>query len=413
MDNLTHSLLGALVGEAAARFLPAGKSVLPQATRRNLFVALMVVGSNLPDLDLLYTSYAGGKLDYLLHHRGYTHTVLGAVAGAALMLFVTLVWLYRRRLPTSARDRLALAALALLAPLLHIAMDAANSYGVHPFWPFNNDWLYGDSIFIIEPLFWATAAPLVFLLRSRFARMLVVLILSLGIVLSSGTGLVPLPMTAGLVLLTLALLWVGWRHSGRRAVLAGLTAAAGVFCMFVLASHLAYRQVTAMVTAQFPNAVLLDRVLTPMPVNPLCWETILVQLDQDQYSVRRAIFALAPAWFPAARCPALNMKRATTAVLAAVDATDSDALRWYGETTMSRAELQSVARDNCEAAAFTRFARALFISRREQHWLIGDLRFDREPGLGLAEFELTANPASCPHNLPRWTPPRSDVLGTH
>jgi inner membrane protein len=180
--------------------------------------------------------------------------------------------------------------------------------------------------------------------------------------------------------------------------------------MFVLASHLAYRQVTALVTAQFPNAVLLDRVLTPMPVNPLCWETILVQLDQDQYSLRRAIFALAPAWFPAARCPALNMKSATTAVLAAVHATDSDALRWYGETTMSRAELQSVARDNCEAAAFTRFARALFISRREQHWLIGDLRFDREPGLGLAEFELTANPASCPHNLPPWTPPRSDVL---
>ena len=77
---------------------------------------------------------------------------------------------------------------------------------------------------------------------------------------------------------------------------------------------------------------------------------------------------------------------------------------------MSRAELQSLTRDNCEAAAFSRFARALFISRREEQWLIGDLRFDREPGLGLAELALNNNPTSCPRHVPPWTPPRSDVV---
>lgn len=53
MDNLTHTLVGALVAETAARVIPAVKSTLPQTTRRNLYLALMVVGSNLPDLACL------------------------------------------------------------------------------------------------------------------------------------------------------------------------------------------------------------------------------------------------------------------------------------------------------------------------------------------------------------------------
>ena len=32
--------------------------------------------------------------------------------------------------------------------LLHLGMDFLNSYGVHPFWPIQNRWVYGDSVFI-------------------------------------------------------------------------------------------------------------------------------------------------------------------------------------------------------------------------------------------------------------------------
>ena len=56
----------------------------------------MALGSNLPDFDLIYTSVSGNKLDYLLEHRGYTHTLVGVlIMGALSYLACTLV--LRRR----------------------------------------------------------------------------------------------------------------------------------------------------------------------------------------------------------------------------------------------------------------------------------------------------------------------------
>ncbi len=65
----------------------------------------------------------------------------------------------------------------LFTPLLHIAMDFTNNYGVHPFWPVDNRWFYGDSVFIIEPLFWAACAPLAFIFKTHVARFAVLLLL--------------------------------------------------------------------------------------------------------------------------------------------------------------------------------------------------------------------------------------------
>ncbi|WP_370466973.1 metal-dependent hydrolase, partial [Salmonella enterica] len=64
-------------------------------------------------------------------------------------------WCRWERYTVSWADRMQLAAIACLATLLHIALDFTNSYGVHPFWPFDNRWYYGDAVFIVEPLFWA------------------------------------------------------------------------------------------------------------------------------------------------------------------------------------------------------------------------------------------------------------------
>lgn len=409
MDNLTHSLIGAITGEMASRFVPTAKSTLPEATRRNLFMTLMVAGNNLPDSDLLYTGILEGNLGYLLHHRGHTHTVIGAIIGAALMFGATLLWLRWRRINVAPADRFWLAVIAVLAPLMHLAMDFANSYGVHPFWPFNNDWLYGDAVFIIEPLFWAAAAPLVFLLRSGWRRVIMAMILLLGIGLSFGLGVVPLPMAVGLTLMTAALLLVGWRAANRTASLAAFGAAAAVLALFVGSSRLAHSRIDTFIASQYPNAVLLDRVLTPMPVNPLCWDAILVQLEQDNYTLRRALFSLAPDWLPAAQCPHLNIGGPTTLVFSPVLLPANAAIEWHGEAAMSRAELQSVINPNCEATALGRFARALWVQRSQDSWIVGDLRFDREPGPGFAEISLTPNPA-CAGNVPPWTPPRNDVL---
>ena len=58
MDNLTHTLIGTLAGEALARTAARHQDDLPEAVRRNVFVTLAAIGSNLPDADLLY-SYIG------------------------------------------------------------------------------------------------------------------------------------------------------------------------------------------------------------------------------------------------------------------------------------------------------------------------------------------------------------------
>ena len=54
MDNLTHTLISAMVGEAIHRSTPAS-STLTESSRRNVAITVMVVGGNLPDIDLVHT----------------------------------------------------------------------------------------------------------------------------------------------------------------------------------------------------------------------------------------------------------------------------------------------------------------------------------------------------------------------
>ncbi|HEY2401635.1 MAG TPA: metal-dependent hydrolase, partial [Steroidobacteraceae bacterium] len=138
MDNLTHSLIGMVAGEAVARLTPASKGGLGVEARRGMLVTLATVGGNLPDLDLVltYRGFVRDKLGYLLEHRGYTHTVLGCLVLATLMFAAAEGWARYRRLSMTRNDHLTLAAVAVFGTLLHLGMDALNSYGVHPLWPF-------------------------------------------------------------------------------------------------------------------------------------------------------------------------------------------------------------------------------------------------------------------------------------
>ena len=55
MDNVTHTLIGALIGEGAARTAPPAANERAAALRRTLFLSVMIVGSNWPDSDLIYS----------------------------------------------------------------------------------------------------------------------------------------------------------------------------------------------------------------------------------------------------------------------------------------------------------------------------------------------------------------------
>ena len=406
MDNVTHTLVGALLGETAARYAPSLADPRQRKVRRTLFMTVMIAGSNLPDSDLLYSFGSGDKLRYLLEHRGHTHTLVGALLGSALMLVACRLWQRWRRTPLQPRDQATLGALAVLAPLLHIAMDACNSYGVHPWWPFDNRWLYGDSVFIVEPLLWAvTAAPLAFLLQSRIARGVMVLVLLTGLYLALVTGMATRDSIVGYGALTTIMLAVGWKTRPRMVLGVAIAVCVAIVAVFAMASRDASARLDAYADAHIPRWKTLDRVLTPMPMNPLCWDVILVQEDNDRYALRRAILSLAPAM----ECPTQSVDSETTAPLTRVALPDTPFVHWHGEVLASRDRLRSLVAASCEASAFMRFARAPWMSLDSAPSTIGDLRFDRERGLGFAELALDRT-GRCPSYVPPWIPPRDDLL---
>jgi inner membrane protein len=409
VDNLTHTLISAMVGDVVHRSTPAS-SGLTENARRNLAVGVMVIGGNLPDSDVVYAGWGGSTLDYLLHHRGHTHTVVGSLV-LSLVLFggVRLWWRYRKVDPGPADVRF-LAALSLLSPLLHIALDFTNSYGVHPFWPADNRWYYGDAVFIVEPLLWACAAPLLFTVRSRVTRALVALVLAAAIGLSWFSGLVPPSFAVLVTLLVAGLVAVGRFASARTALTSGVVAWLAVTATFVATSRIAEAQVDALLADGFPAARTLDTVLTPAPADFLCHEVLTVQLDRNRYVARSGFHSLAPAWLPAGRCAELSRNGTPTAPLVPVAQASSDQMAWVGEFSMAADMPGTLAEQYCAVDALMQFARVPWAAARDGGWVAGDLRYDREPELGFAEVEVDPTTDECPRFRPPWVPPRQDLL---
>ncbi len=434
---MTHTLIGLIAGEAVVNHSRPSGQGLGSQVHRGLLLAVAVIGSNAPDLDLLYT-YRGtstSSLRYVLWHRGYTHTVIGCLALALLLYLGARTWLAWKNIKPSPRDCGLLLGTAILATALHLGMDYLNSYGVHPFWPAENRWTYGDAVFIVEPLYWVAAAPLFFLLRSLMARVLFGAALTAAVILGAAAHLMTVTlcvMLAAAILLSLAL---GARVTARSATQISAAAALGVTLVFVLAGQIAARRAEALARSSFAGDRMLDHVLTPLPVNPICWDLLLLETHQDRYVARRATLALAPSFFSAAQCPTLAAAE-HTAPLRPVAVPDTAAVRWLGEFAMPQADFIALLAHNCDAAAFMRFARAPFlgtvgpeavtgtVSAVAPTEILGDLRFDRGTNGGGLEVRL-APPVKTPgdnlgvdpdgaqqrcERAAPWTAPRADLL---
>lgn len=410
MDNLTHTLAGVLVGETVSRLAPPAPSALAPRQRHGLLVMLSAACSNLPDADVAYTMAAGTRLAYLSQHRGYTHTIVGVVVAAALvMLAVELFMRWRRMQPTRA-DRQAIATAVTVSLLLHLGLDFTNSYGVHPFWPVRNHWIYGDAVFIIEPLLWTCAAPLLFLLRTLLARLLLAVVLVAALGLSFGTQWIVPASGVALAVLMAALLYAGWKAPPRIALACAIGAWLAVTAAFFFGSDSAARRVADEVAQRYPGARLLDHVLTPMPSNPLCWNVIAITLEADRYVLRRAALATAPELLAVQDCPDRTLDAPTSAPMRGLPGPGSAAVRWIDEYQVNRAEFPRVLQAYCEAAILMRFARAPWIARSDGRWAMGDLRYDREPELGFAEIELTQRSGACSDATPPWIEPRRELV---
>ena len=69
LDNLTHAVIGVLFAENALAFAPRSKEPSPRF--RAEIYAVSVIGNNLPDLDVVYTSHFGPPpFGYLLQSWG-------------------------------------------------------------------------------------------------------------------------------------------------------------------------------------------------------------------------------------------------------------------------------------------------------------------------------------------------------
>jgi inner membrane protein len=122
--------------------------------KTTLATLTLVLSAEVSDVDFL--TYFGGPVFGFAHHRGITHTFLGAPAMAALAL--AMVWGIDRLLTRWGRPRKTpprwgvLYGYACLGALSHILLDFTNNYGVRPLAPFSPRWFSWDIVAIVEPL---------------------------------------------------------------------------------------------------------------------------------------------------------------------------------------------------------------------------------------------------------------------
>jgi inner membrane protein len=368
--------------------------------------AISIFANNVPDLDFIYMGITSGELGYLLHHRGHTHTL---ALGVPLGLACAMAWLAvtrRRSSAFSQAQRQLLLVLGALGPLCHLAMDFSNNYGVHPFWPVWNGWLFGDAVYIIEPWFWATAIPpLIIAAERRLTKAALTLLLLAAIGAAAFSGLVPLALVVALAVCAVASALVSARlRAFPRALLAAgssLFVAAGFFA----ASTAARSRVGDAVSRVYPRATTHDVVLTPSPANPFCFTAILLQTEGERYVARRAAITLLPRWLPASRCSASDGEGNAPLTRAMTPAADFvDAVSFRDEYSGALVELRGLQSD-CQTAAFLRWARAPFWTAE----LVGDLRYDRSPELDFSEMPRRAV-EDCPVFVPPWVPPTGALL---
>jgi inner membrane protein len=121
-----------------------------------LATATVTLAAEAPDLDIL-TEFKNRTFGFA-HHRGFTHSFLGAAIMAGVVVgFIYLIWCLRGQ-PIKDPKRPPrwgwLFFFAYIAGISHILLDFTNNYGVRPFWPFSEKWYSWDIVFIADPVIW-------------------------------------------------------------------------------------------------------------------------------------------------------------------------------------------------------------------------------------------------------------------
>jgi inner membrane protein len=393
VDNLTHTLTGAVIGELVR---PATAS----SRARVVFAVTGMAAANLPDADLAYTAITAAPLGYLLHHRGHTHTLPGLMGLGLLLAVLLQMWSAFRESWKTHRRRLCLLIGASLVS--HLLLDAANSYGTHLLYPLSNAWFYGDAVFILEPWAWLLLGiPVARSSRRTALRVAVWALVFAAPVTLAVAGLLQVPVVLMLLVAGLLLSILAARIDTRPLAAAALCAVALLFAALIVASDAAKSVVGEHLPPEERTRTV-DIVANANPGAPWCWLVLAVSTDAERetLSARRGSVSLLPAVQPAASCPSHQLTASDMPVPAS-----STALVWSGHWQQDLNELRRLAADDCWTSAWLQFGRVPFVEDGQ----IVDLRFDNP-----LRFNFSAMPVQggmpCPGRLTNWQPPRLDVL---
>ena len=395
MDNVTHSLVGVVLADA----------VMMRATKshRPLFVGAGIIAANLPDIDLTYSAITPMPIGYLLHHRGHTHTIAGLGALALLLVLA-----YRLLPPVRAMragDRWRLWLLIGVALASHLAMDALNSYGVHPFYPIDNRWYFGDAVFIFEPALWlALGVAVAWNGRSGASRLAAALpILGLLVTIVS-MEVVPLESAAVLGLAGASFAWLARRMAPRARAGVALAAALLIIIALFAISREARAQAVTALQSQLRGRVV-DVVLTPNPSSPLCWGVIGIESIEarGEYVLWRGTLSIVPALKAATSCASHQFAEPSE-----TRRIGDGRLVLRDEIHQSLRQLRSLAERDCWTRAWLRFGRVPVIAGNE----IFDLRFAERRTAGFTHLPLIrrSGAPACPSFVPGWGMPRKDLI---
>lgn len=233
MDPLTHTVAGTLIAKAAF-----SRRMGRTAT------AALTVSAEFPDIDFILRLW--GLPFFLEHHRGFTHSFLGAVVFA-----LPLGWLFWRL--SGGKRYWPWAGLCLLGILLHIVLDLATSFGTMVFYPFSRERYAWDILFIIDPYF------------------------------------------TGIILLSLASAYLFKRHSVAFAKI-GLLTLSGYLLLATFNHAQALERTKAAASAQRYRTV---KVATfPLPLSPFRWSGI-IEAEDAMYQSAFSVLDPAPLTFVA------------------------------------------------------------------------------------------------------------------
>lgn len=194
MDNLTHTLVGLTAARAGLERLSPGAT------------GLCVLAANSPDSDIVVLAF-GDRWDFLQHHRGITHAIIGVI-GLAIVLpvifyLVDLLWSKFRRKPPSVKFKGLLIA-SFIVSATHPLLDWTNNYGIRFWLPWNAKWSYGDLVFIVDPYIWLVLGGAAFLLGAktkllRFTWAAMAAVLTYLVVASPRSSSLPNPTLIALI----------------------------------------------------------------------------------------------------------------------------------------------------------------------------------------------------------------------